>query len=122
MGAGILIFFKYFHKVAWYSNHHQHFGTHLDDLGSDVVGLDRPAAPNPFGEIQSVKPCDHNLRQAILLAERMIKLADDGDDDREDTGCGILYGMLRDSGYKIKQLAEAEKLNHIAKGWWDKSC
>jgi hypothetical protein len=39
----------------------------------------------------------------------MIKLADDGDDDREDTGCGILYGMLRDSGYKIKQLAEAEK-------------
>jgi hypothetical protein len=56
------------------------------------------------------------------MAERMIKLADDGDDDREDTGCGILYGMLRDSGYKIKQLAEAEKLKHIAKGWWDKSC
>ena len=36
-------------------------------------------------------------------------------------GCGILYGMLRDSGYKIKQLAEAEKLKHIAKGWWDES-
>lgn len=52
----------------------------------------------------------------------MIKLAHDGDDDREDTGCGILYGMLRDSGYKIKQLAEAEKRNHIAKGWWDEPC
>jgi hypothetical protein len=83
---------------------------------------ERPAAPNPFGEFQSVKPCDHNLRQVILLAERMIKLANDGDDDREDTGCGILYGMLRDSGYKIKQLAEAEKVKHIAKGWWDEHC
>jgi hypothetical protein len=30
--------------------------------------------------------------------------------------------MLRDSGYKIKQLAEAEKRNHIAKGWWDDHC
>lgn len=82
---------------------------------------ERPAAPNPYGELQPVKPCDHNLRQAILLAERMIKLADEGDNDREDTGCGILYGMLRDSGYKIKHLAEAEKSNHIAKGWWDES-
>lgn len=89
---------------------------------SDAVGPDRPAAPNPFGELESVKPCDHHLRQVILLAERMIKLAHDGDDDREDTGCGILYGMLRDSGYKIKQLAEAEKRNHIAKGWWDEPC
>jgi hypothetical protein len=56
-----------------------------------------------------VKPCDHNIKQTILLAERMIKLADQGDGDREDTGCGILYGMLRDSGYKIKQLAEERK-------------
>jgi hypothetical protein len=55
------------------------------------------------------------------MAERMIELADNGDEDREDIGCGILYGMLRDSGYKIKQLAEAEKLKHIAKGWWEKS-
>ena len=52
----------------------------------------------------------------------MIRLADKGDGDREDTGCGILYGMLRDTGYKIKQLAEAEKLKHIAKGWWDDHC
>jgi len=69
-----------------------------------------------------VRRCDHNLKEVILLAERMIKLADQGDDDREDTGCGILFGMLRDSGYKIKQLAEDEKIKHIAKGWWDKSC
>jgi hypothetical protein len=68
-----------------------------------------------------VKPCDHNLQQTILLADRMITLANQGDSDREDTGCGILYGMLRDSGYKIKQLAEVEKCKHIAKGGWEET-
>ena len=69
-----------------------------------------------------MRRCDHNLKEVILLAERMIQLANQGDDDREDTGCGILFGMLRDSGYKIKRLAEDEKIKHIAKGWWDTSC
>jgi hypothetical protein len=75
-----------------------------------------------FGDSQFVKPCDRNIKEAILLAKRMIQLADKGDMDREDIGCGILYGMLRDSGYKIKQLAEAEMVKHQAKGWWDESC
>jgi hypothetical protein len=48
----------------------------------------------------------------------MISLADQGDVDREDNGCGILYGILRDSAFKLKKLAEAEKLHHIRKGWW----
>jgi hypothetical protein len=48
----------------------------------------------------------------------MIRLADQGDNDREDTGCGILYGVLRDSAYKLKRLAEEEKRKHKAKGWW----
>jgi hypothetical protein len=48
----------------------------------------------------------------------MIELADQGDADREDTGCGVLYGVLRDSAYKIQQLAEKEKGRHQAKGWW----
>ncbi len=48
----------------------------------------------------------------------MIYLADQGDADREDNGCGILYGVLRDSAYKLKKLAEDEKGNHIRKGWW----
>lgn len=49
----------------------------------------------------------------------MITLADQGDADREDVGCGILYGILRDSAYKLKQLAEKEKTAHMEKGWWD---
>ena len=48
----------------------------------------------------------------------MLNLADQGDVDREDNGCGILYGILRDSAYKLKKLAEDEKENHINKGWW----
>ena len=48
----------------------------------------------------------------------MIHLADQGDADREDNGCGILYGVLRDSAYKLKNLAEDEKANHVQKGWW----
>jgi hypothetical protein len=50
--------------------------------------------------------------------EEMMELADRGDADREDNGCGILYGVLRDSAYKLKKLAEDEKQNHITKGWW----
>ena len=49
----------------------------------------------------------------------MIELADKGDADREDIGCGIIYGILRDSAYKLKQLAEKEKTAHMEKGWWD---
>ena len=49
----------------------------------------------------------------------MIHLSNKGDDDREDTSCGILYGILRDAAYKIKKVAEDEKKRHILKGSWD---
>ena len=48
----------------------------------------------------------------------MMSLADKGDAEREDVGCGILYGLLRDSAYKLMQMAEAEKRAHMRKGWW----
>jgi hypothetical protein len=51
----------------------------------------------------------------------MIRLADRGDAQREDTGCGILYGVLRDAAYKLKKLAEAEKQSHMRKGWWEEN-
>jgi len=65
-----------------------------------------------------VKSCDNNIRDTIQLAKDMIDLANKGDLEREDTGCGILYGVLRDCAYKLKKLAETEKENHIRKGWW----
>ena len=77
---------------------------------------------HPNGDNVSVKPCDHNIKKTLLLAEQMIELANIGDADREDVGCGILYGILRDAAYKIKKLAEDERHKHQAKGWWDEDC
>ncbi len=52
----------------------------------------------------------------------MLGIAEKGNTDREDDGCGILYGVMLDSAYKIKQIAEAEKEKHIKKGWWKQDC
>lgn len=65
-----------------------------------------------------IKACDENIRQTLALARQMMSLADKGDAEREDVGCGILYGLLRDSAYKLMQMAEAEKRAHMRKGWW----
>ncbi len=65
-----------------------------------------------------MRPCDKSIKETFELINNMIDLANRGDTVREDDGCGILYGVLRDSAYKIKQLAEAEKEAHIKKGWW----
>jgi hypothetical protein len=65
-----------------------------------------------------MKPCDRNIKSTLQLTEKMIELAEIGNGEREDTGCGILYGVLLDSAYKLKKLAEKEKENHPNKGWW----
>ena len=65
-----------------------------------------------------MKPCDKNICATLELLNQMIQLADQGDIDREDVGCGILYGTLRDAAFKIKKMAEEEKINHMKKGWW----
>lgn len=65
-----------------------------------------------------LKRCDQNIKDALELAEKMVQLAEKGDADREDVSCGVLYGIILDSAYKIKQLAEKEKEEHIKKGWW----
>jgi hypothetical protein len=67
---------------------------------------------------KSVKSCNLHIIKTLELVEEMMDLADQGDADREDNGCGILYGVLRDSAYKLKKLAEEEKQNHIVKGRW----
>ena len=68
-----------------------------------------------------MKKCDINIKATLLLVDKMLDLADRGDVDREDSGCGIMYGVIRDSAYKIRQLAEKERVSHIRKGWWNES-
>ena len=64
------------------------------------------------------KPCNEKILKTLELVEHMIEIADEGDLVREDAGCGVLYGVLRDSAFKIKKMAEEEKEMHIRKGWW----
>ena len=68
-----------------------------------------------------MKACDDHIRQTLKLTEEMLRLADAGDAYREDVGCGILYGVLRDSAFKIQKLAVVERDAHIRKGWWQTS-
>lgn len=65
-----------------------------------------------------MRPCDRMIRRTLELAEEMLRVADDGDAVREDPSCGVLYGVVRDSAFRIKKLAEEEKEAHIKKGWW----
>jgi len=65
-----------------------------------------------------VKPCDENIKKTFDLVNAMLRLADAGDASREDVGCGVLYGVLRDAAYKLKRLAETERDAHRKKGWW----
>ena len=64
------------------------------------------------------KKSSANIADTIKLAEQMIKLAQTGDKYRQDSECGVLYGILLDSGYRILELAQQEKKHHIEKGWW----
>lgn len=65
-----------------------------------------------------MRVCNDNIRKTIQLANEMAALADEGDGQREDSGCGVLYGIMRDYAYKLKQIAEVEREAHKKKGWW----
>ena len=68
-----------------------------------------------------MRACDETLKKTLSMADAMLDLADEGDGTREDVGCGILYGVLRDSAYKIRRLAEKEREAHVQKGWWNEN-
>ncbi len=59
---------------------------------------------------------DENLRRVIRLSREMLALADEGDRDRSDQSCGILYGILRDMAYQLRKLAEEECRKHTQTG------
>jgi len=65
------------------------------------------------------KPQNDNLRRVFELTREMLALADEGDRDRRDDSCAILYGILRDAGYQLRKLATKEKQRHQTTGTWD---
>lgn len=65
-----------------------------------------------------MKASNENIKTTLQLVNSLLALADKGDLEREDVGCGILYGIVRDSAYKIRKIAESEKAIHIKMGKW----
>ncbi len=65
-----------------------------------------------------MKPCNDNILKALELSRELMVLADKGDMQREDSGCGVLYGVVRDAAYKIKERAQKEKQNHKLNHAW----
>ena len=65
-----------------------------------------------------MKMCNEMLKRTLALTKTMVEIADQGDGAREDVGCGVLYGLLRDSAYKIRKVAEEEIEAHVKKGLW----
>ena len=55
----------------------------------------------------------------MRLTQEMLALADEGDRDRDDPSCAILYGILRDAAYKIRKLTQEECDRHKEGGKWD---
>ncbi len=65
-----------------------------------------------------MKQCNKNIQDLIELSEKLLTLSDQGDVDRNDDSCGVLYGVARDAAYKLLSLAEDEKKNHFSWGKW----
>lgn len=62
---------------------------------------------------------NENLRRLMRLTHEMLALADEGDRDRDDDSCGILYGILRDTAYRLRHLTQEECSKHQQTGKWD---
>ena len=69
----------------------------LDFLACKLIygsenGLYSPFEMCQFGKLKSLIACDKHIIRTLGLAVEMIDPADMGDADREDIGCGVLYG------------------------------
>lgn len=64
------------------------------------------------------KQANENLMRTLRLTREMLALADEGDRDRLDDSCGIIFGIMRDMAYRLRQLADSECERHRADGRW----
>ncbi|MBZ0263047.1 hypothetical protein K8I28_00135 [bacterium] len=60
-----------------------------------------------------------NLTKVLELTREMLDLAEDGDRNRTDSTCGILFGFLRDSAYKLRRMTDHEIELHRKRGEWE---
>ena len=62
--------------------------------------------------------CNSNLEALLEMAHKLLELSNVGDMDRNDSSCGVLYGIARDSAYRIIEQAEQEITSHKESGKW----
>jgi len=65
------------------------------------------------------RPCNDHIKETLRMVRELLVLADKGDADRTDDGCGVLYGVMRDCAYKMRTEAQRECKAHKARGIWD---
>lgn len=65
------------------------------------------------------KPYNSNILKVLKLSQEMLSLAEQGDSFRQDRSCGVIYGILRDSAYRLQILAAKEVELHRRMGSWD---
>jgi len=63
--------------------------------------------------------CNRHIRKALKVARDLTILADDGEAHSQDDGCILLYSVVRDCAYRIRQQAEREKEAHRVRGVWE---
>ncbi len=54
------------------------------------------------------KKCLTCIRDALELADEMLELVHQSEKMLDDDVCLLIYGVIRDSAYKIRQAAERE--------------
>ncbi len=69
-------------------------------------------------EADELRPFNKNLRRLMRMTQEMLALAEEGDRDRQDASCGILYGILRDTAYRLRNMAAEECKRHEDAGKW----
>jgi hypothetical protein len=57
-----------------------------------------------------------NLKRSMTLADALIDMAERGSEECGDDGCMILYGVMRDCGYKIRESVQQELKVHLSGG------
>ena len=63
--------------------------------------------------------CNEHIKESLELVRSLIILADEGERDSRDDGCRLLYGVIRDCAYKIKNEAERERSAHQINNKWE---
>ena len=59
------------------------------------------------------KECDSLIGQCRVLCNQLIRLAEKGMSQCDEDECLLLFGMMLDSGYKLKAACELRRRNLI---------